>query len=198
MPRTNEENQRIREEQKNRILNGARKAFAQKGPSATISDIAAASGVSQGLAYRYFKSKDEIFKALVEQATQVGFPVYQEILEMPGTPIERLESMIFRLLENRKQRVEFYQLSVKVINDQDIPNNIRKLLLNEFETLRKVMKQLIIEGQKLGEVIEGDPEQFTMIISSCLDGLTRLAFHNPDQFKNNFPDVKIILRMIKS
>ena len=57
-PRTEESNQRIREEQRERILEAARMIFAHKGFTDTkMTDIAAAAGVSYGLAYHYFKDK---------------------------------------------------------------------------------------------------------------------------------------------
>src|SRR5690348_4515212 len=90
IPRSEEANQRLREEQRAKILEGARKVFAQKGMAATMAEVAAAAGVSQGLAYRYFDSKEAIFKELLEQAVQVGLAATSRIMEMPGTPGERL------------------------------------------------------------------------------------------------------------
>ena len=43
------------------------KVFARKGLRATITDIAKEAGVSQGLAYRYFPSKEAIFHTLLRQ-----------------------------------------------------------------------------------------------------------------------------------
>jgi AcrR family transcriptional regulator len=60
---------RIREEQKEHILKAARLLFAHKGYSdATMTEIAAAAGVSYGLAYHYFKDKGEIFTRVIEDA----------------------------------------------------------------------------------------------------------------------------------
>src|SRR5262245_10565427 len=58
MPRTEEANQRVREAQRAKILDGATAAIARKGWAATMADVAAAAEVSQGLAYRYFANKE--------------------------------------------------------------------------------------------------------------------------------------------
>ena len=53
-----------------RILAGARTAFARKGMAATMADVAAAAGVSQGLPYRYFSDKNGLVRARVAEAVQ--------------------------------------------------------------------------------------------------------------------------------
>src|SRR5258708_8598648 len=74
MPRTKEANQHIREEQRAKILDGARKVFARKGMAATMAEVAAEASVSQGLAYRYFASKEAIFHLLVDPALHTSIP----------------------------------------------------------------------------------------------------------------------------
>lgn len=56
------------EERRREILEAAIRVFASKGYEKTaISDIAAESGISQGLCYRYYASKEEIYDAAVEE-----------------------------------------------------------------------------------------------------------------------------------
>ncbi len=64
MARTDAVEQRPHETQRANILEGARRVFARKGKAATMADVAEAAGVSQGLAYRYFASKQEIYREL--------------------------------------------------------------------------------------------------------------------------------------
>src|SRR6266699_1752599 len=90
LPRSEAENQRVREAQRARIIDGARAVFAKKGLAATMADVAAAAGVSQGLAYRYFTSKDELVRALVAEAMRAA-PAVDPNLESLATPGERLD-----------------------------------------------------------------------------------------------------------
>ncbi|MGN1167575.1 MAG: TetR/AcrR family transcriptional regulator, partial [Lachnospiraceae bacterium] len=49
---------------KQEILDGAIRVFARKGyDKTTIADIAKALNISQGLCYRYYSSKEEIYDA---------------------------------------------------------------------------------------------------------------------------------------
>lgn len=52
------------------ILDAALRVFAEKGIAASrIDDIAAVAGLSKGGIYAHFKSKEEIFEALLTRAT---------------------------------------------------------------------------------------------------------------------------------
>jgi AcrR family transcriptional regulator len=197
MPRSEEANQRIREEQRAKILDGARKVFARKGMAATMAEVAAEASVSQGLAYRYFASKEAIFHELVEQSVQSGIARIQRILQMQGTPGERLDFLISMAWEGRRENPEIYQLLYQVLDDEATSSAIRELIGRQGQAYQDVMRQLIVEGQATGEVAEGDPDQLVIVVLACLDGLTRLALRDPERVKGNFPDNRIILRIFK-
>ena len=56
------------DERRREILDAAIRVFAKKGYDRTsISDIASESGISQGLCYRYYSSKEEIYDAAIEE-----------------------------------------------------------------------------------------------------------------------------------
>ena len=64
-PRSPEQNQAQREETRQRILMTALKAFAEKGYAATsISYIAKEAGISKGLTYHYFNSKEDLLHGI--------------------------------------------------------------------------------------------------------------------------------------
>ena len=197
MPRTEEANQRLREEQRAKILDGARRVFAQKGMAATMAEVAAAAEVSQGLAYRYFANKEAIFKALLEQVMQTALATMPRLLEMPGTPGERLEFLISRAWNGRREYPELYQMMYQMLSDEATPVNLRELVGRQGQIYQDMVRQLIVEGQATGEIAEGDPDQMVTIVLASLDGLSRWALREHEQFKKNFPDVGIILRIFK-
>ena len=56
------------EERRKEILNAAIKVFSEKGYEKTsITDIAKSIDIAQGLGYRYFSSKEELFDAALEE-----------------------------------------------------------------------------------------------------------------------------------
>jgi AcrR family transcriptional regulator len=197
MPRTAQANQRLRAEQRTSILAAARRAFARKGLAATMDDIAAEASVSHGLAYRYFASKQEIFYQLV--VDDLGTPAagLGHFLEMPGTPGERLKSLVSGFVESRRQYPERYLLLDQALADEATPGDLRDLIARRGQEVRDVLRRLIVAGQAAGEVASGDPDQLVRAILACLDGLTRWAVHHPGQYDQHFPDAEIFLRMLK-
>ncbi len=196
MPRTEFANQQLREEQRTNILKAAREVFAQKGSSATMADIAEKAGVSQGLAYRYFASKDEIFLVLFKQVMDSAKEYDQIIRELPGTPAERFQKIVTRLLELRKERPGYYQQLYWMLSDKETPKEIRERVTRQGVAFRKEMRKLLVEGQKARMIANDDPDQLLEAIMGAMDGLWRRIAYDPESAKN-FPDPRIILRMLK-
>jgi AcrR family transcriptional regulator len=196
MPRTVEANQRLREAQQAKILEGARKAFTRKGWAATMTDVAAASEVSQGLAYRYFANKEVLVRTLIEQAIQDGPTRLQRFLERPGTPGERLAFLVSWVVDSRSEHPDLYQLLDQVCSDEATPSDLRELIYNQIYAFLDVLRQLVIEGQASGEVAADDPDQLVTAVIACL-GFTRWALRDSEQVKKRIPDARIILRVLK-
>ena len=125
MPRTASANQQIRTESSEKILDAARKVFARRGPKATMSEVAEEAGISQGLAYRYFPSKEAILATLVKQSAEAGGGFKARLAAIKGTPGERLYRFISFVLEARRRQPEFYQLIYQVLNDHETPHELR-------------------------------------------------------------------------
>jgi AcrR family transcriptional regulator len=199
MPRTTEANQRIREAQRAKILESARSVFARKGMEATITDIATEAQISIGLAYRYFADKEAIFSELVKQTIPADSAGFQRLLEMPGTPGKRLAVLISSIVAARGHRepLEAHQLLNHALHAEAMPDDVREHLGRRYHMLLDTMRQLIVEGQATGEVAPGDPDQLVAVVSACLDGLTRWALRDPEQFRTYVPDAEIVLRLFK-
>ncbi len=196
MPRTKEANQRILEEQRAKILEAARRVLARHGLAATMDDIAAEAGISHGLAYRYFASKEAIVRALIEEAIQQS-PELQHIQELPGTPGARLDLLISQFVESRRGNPEFYQLLDRVLHDEAMPEDFRKLLRRRGQALQGALRQLIVEGQATGEVAADDPDQLVRALFAAMNGLTSQAAQDRGKYGEHFPEAQIFLRMFK-
>ena len=69
MARSTAKNEQLRLRSKEKILAAAFNQFAEKGLFATrIQDIAEKAQISQGLLYRYYASKDDIYVELISEA----------------------------------------------------------------------------------------------------------------------------------
>lgn len=198
MPRTEEANQRIREAQREKILDAARKVFAQKGRSATMADVATEAEVSQGLAYRYFASKEVLFRTLVEQQIESGDRLKSRLFQLSGTPGERLDFLISSMVNSRREEPELYQLLYQLIQDETLPPGLKEKLQERGRLVQNVLRQLIVEGQATGEVTQDDPDQLVVAVIACIQGLWQgMVQVEPEEVRKHFPEAKIILRMLK-
>jgi AcrR family transcriptional regulator len=137
--------QHPRETQRANILEGARQVFARKGKAATMADVAAAAGVSQGLAYRYFASKEQIYRELVEQALeQASLATAQPMHETSATPGQRLALLITRLVEYRRDHLEIFQLLDQVLNSDKPPDDFAELIRHRRQRFLAELRQLIV------------------------------------------------------
>jgi AcrR family transcriptional regulator len=185
----------MRDRANRRILEAARRVFARKGLGATVADIADEAGVSQGLAYRYFPSKEAIFHTLLRQMLQPG-EVDRHYEDSGMTPRERLERFVSGTIRLRREHPEFYRFLFQALSDQKLPKDIRDKLTAHGQEIRRVLRRLIVEGQVNGEVSKGEPDQLVDVILACLEGLSmRLAYSNPST-KVQLPDAGLILRLL--
>ncbi len=192
MPRTAAANRRIRDEQRTRILAGARQVFARRGLAATMAEVAAAAGVSQGLAYRYFAGKDELFRAMLHDAMAAGGPE-EAGAGLAGTPGERLAALVGALLARRRDQPELFQLLHHVLADPDAPADLLALVERRGREFRALVRRLVVAGQAGGEVVPGDPDQLVTALTACLEGLSR-----PGTVAGgaHFPDPAVVLRLV--
>lgn len=73
---------RRKEERPAEITNAAMQAFAEKGYEATrVDDVAKRAGVSKGLLYLYFKTKEELFKAVIKSFVKPRVQALTESIE---------------------------------------------------------------------------------------------------------------------
>lgn len=74
--------QRRKQDRPQEITDAALAAFAEKGYAATrVDDVAKRAGVSKGLLYLYFKTKEELFKAVVRSFVVPRIDKLSEIIE---------------------------------------------------------------------------------------------------------------------
>ena len=83
----------IVEDRREQIMDAALRVFAQKGfARATNREIAREAGVTSGLIYHYFDSKDALLKAIIEQRSplQMVRDLSPQMLAMPPEALLRL------------------------------------------------------------------------------------------------------------
>lgn len=187
-----EKSRLIQEQRRKQILDVAIQLFDEQGYSNTkISDISEMAGISKGLVYRYFKSKEEILYALQENLKQcIG-----ECAEM--TPArEGIRTFGLRLLsypyyeEVPPIRVYFSAIVKNEIRMADEENPIRENFGREYFGL------MFRRGQEEGDFREGNPEVFGDIYWKYLLGALSIMCQH-EGMKETHPDIDAVLNLFK-
>lgn len=84
---------------KEKIIRAARRLLRHQGYSKTsIEEICRESGVTRGNLYFYFKSKEELAIAAIDDSAQRHIPFFFSLMDDERDPLRRLELMIEGIL----------------------------------------------------------------------------------------------------
>ena len=165
-PRTAVQFEELRSKSREKIILASMKQFAQKTyHNTTIADISKAAGISKGLIYNYFETKEDILKGIIEYMFQIGDKIMEESLSHTD-PKDELRSMIDQLFQFLKQQGEISRMLIPLA-----------LELGSFNYINKVMERKM--ESYLGKLIEimehmgfEDPEMEAWSLGVLFDGIS--------------------------
>ncbi|WP_163099866.1 TetR/AcrR family transcriptional regulator [Peribacillus alkalitolerans] len=176
------------------IKRAALKVFARRGIIGTkMSMIATEAGISQGLSYRYFESKEELFNTLIQEAMEEANASIGRVNLIPGTPMEKIRALTKAILDESNKH-SFLLIQQAKISDE-VPEKTKQII-QHFSSVDPI-EQLIpifIEGQKLGEFCEGDPYNLLHCYFSVITGL--MLQDTQEGQKNWIQEVDIIIKIL--
>jgi AcrR family transcriptional regulator len=195
MGRNPEHNRKRRDDQREAILAQALDLFVRRGLTATrISDIAQAVGISQGLAYHYFPSKDAIFTALLEDAFTKMNAACKALEAREGPAHQKIRDALTELLAGfvAGHAASRWHLFIAMASASEaIPAGARRTLSKHAKIPYEVMERIILQGQKEGTVRPGDARALSVLFWSTVKGL---AIHHAVHGQGRgWPDVQSLL-----
>lgn len=135
---------------KKKIVSAAWKLFYEQGyDNTTVDDIVSESGTSKGSFYHYFSSKD----ALLSSLSYLFDDKYEELAEVMPDDMRCTEKLLFlnkelfRMIEDSIS----IDLLTQLLSSQLITKN-EKSLLDHNRTYYKLLRSIVIDGQKRGEI----------------------------------------------
>lgn len=199
MPRTPADNQRIKDERRTAILAAARSVFVRKGlAAAKISDVAAAAGLSHGLVYHYFSSKEAMYAGLLEALFARATVELEVLAGDEGTPLERVRAFVVQRLERFSAEPEMFGLVMQAFLHRDaLPPSTLAALQNFAALSMSAMSKTLVEGQRRGDFVAGDPAELAAALLAVLHGLA-MARSVDLELPRPLPNVALILRLIVS
>ncbi len=171
----------VSEERRAQIIESAIRVFAREGFSnARMDDVAAESGLSKGLLYWYFKSKDAIVVAIAD----VLFG--SELRKMRGVPCDGLSASaclmnfletfiadIHLILKERPVLYEFYSLAFR-------NPAVRAAMKEYLRTFVDIVEPVIQRGMDQGEFHSGNARQAALVFGAQFEGTLVLWAYDPE------------------
>jgi TetR/AcrR family transcriptional regulator len=196
LARNTEQNERMKEERKDRILKETLKQFTSKGLFATkIKDIAEGAGMAQGLLYHYYKSKEEIYVELVNNALDKINTAARSLEAVNKPAHEKIRSCIIEILKTIENSDDFNQTCrfiSQATNSTAIPLEAQQLILSKRNEPYQIISRIFKQGQEDGTIVEGDTDQLAVLFWTTLNGLAILkasGAKNP-----SFPEADLLTR----
>ena len=174
MPRTKEVFEAMRETTRLKIEAAALSLFARKGLSVKVGEIAEAAGVSQGLLYSHYWSKDALITELIRQATNISGRNIMGIARSGGTAamkIKRITDMMCRMFSGTSPvGIDYFMFMVQVgLSGFRVPeaSQYSQEYPNPIESLASV----IVQGQTERSVTRGNQFRMSVVYWAAIQGL---------------------------
>jgi len=163
-PRTKNQFEEIRQKSRENIEKIALELFAIKGYHATsISQIAEKAGISKGLLYNYYKSKEHLLDSVIMK-------VYDEIMRIvqmsENLPAEKqIEQMIIQTIDHLKKNITFWKLYLFLVHQSDVHQKLSEL----YEKMRDDYLGYVVKlFQEMGSK---NPTMEALMLGTMFDGI---------------------------
>lgn len=173
MPRTKAQFEKMRQVTRNKIQDAASYLFAQKGVSGTnVQEIADRAGISIGLLYQHYKTKDALFDELVNMAGMGLNETAKRFLSV-GAPEDILTEITAEIIDDYNKDDEFtnYMIFLTQALISGMKSEALEKLIEEDKKLMRALENLIKRGQDDGTIRSGNPKELAISYMSAIQGL---------------------------
>jgi len=166
--------------QRREILHAARGVFARRGVEGTgLAHVADAAGMGRSSLYHYFPGKEALVRALIREQMDQEEALFKAALEREGSPSERIRALVGGQVELFEPWRAMAGLTL------DLWSRYAKRFRPFFRSLREILRTLIEEGQRAGEIDRALDSEFASAgIIATIDGLLLQYVVEPGAFSD--------------
>ena len=184
-PRTKIQTEEIRNKRRQDILDTALKVFAEETYNGTsVSRIAKEAGISKGLMYNYFESKEALLHTLLDEMISMLLQRYElnSVTEMSDEQFDQFVDISFQIIEEDPLHMKlFFSLSMQ---SQVMEITMTKMMDKVMPFMQLLSVYFLQKGYN-------DPESAMRYFAAALDGVMLHIMLDP-----KFP-VEPVKQMIK-
>jgi AcrR family transcriptional regulator len=171
--------EQLRESSKERIERAAMELFAHQGYGNTsISQIAQAAGISKGLMYNYYESKEALLKAIVKKGFDIGNEMTAKGAEMlqNEAPQAILKALINRAFDEVLRTPEYWKLLTSLAFQEEV----LKAIAPEMEEQKQ--KNIRLGVHLFQQMGYPKPLEQALLLGAALDGVLLQYIIYPDEY----------------
>lgn len=171
-PRNIERDRQVREERRRQIMGAALTMFTRKGITACkMSDIAQEAGLSHGHVYNHFASKEELLECIVFESQNIYTGFLKQMSRMEGTAYDKLLWLARSYLADQRSDKPYWVILQAQATDLLSDEAKRLIQQRMFENLQR-LTAMIKEGQEEGTVVEGEPQEIAIMVTTLLGAVS--------------------------
>lgn len=163
---------RITEERRQQILEIGVNEFANKGfDGANINIIAQKAGISVGLMYKYFSTKEDLFLTCVNHGIHMLENVLKDILAADEKLLKKAELLIRAIQAHSRHNANYVRLYNEITGEKSSAHI--RLIASEMEGVSSgIYASLIAQAQAEGDIRpDCDPKLFAFFLDNLLTSL---------------------------
>ena len=158
-----------KDEVREQLVQAARQVFVRYGYKKTaLDDISKEARKGKSTIYYYFKSKDDIFKAVIDAEAEIRAKTIDDQISTIDDPQQKLKTYIYvRMLTLKKVGNYYEAIKNDLLDNLYFVNSFRN---NHFDAEINLVKDLLLEGIEKGVYTIQNPELTAKTIVTLLHG----------------------------
>ena len=158
-----------KDEVREQLVQAARLVFARYGYKKTaLDDISREARKGKSTIYYYFKSKDDIFKAVIDSEAEIRAKAIDDQISVIDNPQLKLKTYIYVRMLTLKNVGNYYEaIKNDLLDNLYFVNSFRN---NHFDTEINLVKDLLLDGIEKGVYTIQNPELTAKTIVTLLHG----------------------------
>ncbi|MFH1438868.1 MAG: TetR/AcrR family transcriptional regulator [Pseudomonadota bacterium] len=160
---------------RDQILDAAYEMLSRRGyHEATMGKIARKAGVSHGTLYWHFKSKEDLFFAVLEREFLRVDEAIRPALAMDQPAIKKIEMLLRFSVSTLEQSSDFLALMFSAMagSSERFERSLEEMAKTVYSTYNDMLEQIIIMGKKEGDIREDvNARAVAVAMVSLLDAL---------------------------
>lgn len=167
------------EHRRGQILQTALDLFVYRGYHGTSTrEISKAAGISSGLMFHYFESKEHVYEELVAIGCGRMDIDFEGLMANPREALHSLVNDLLTMLKTNPRSAKIFVLIENALFHREISAKVNAML--DARNVVEQCKAVIAHGQHLGQFKPGDPLALSLAFWNSIQGIAQHLALRPD------------------